>query len=184
MSVILWGIIAIAVGLAGFAVVAWLRHPKLPPLEPGTELPATPLQRLAGWGLLAGLLPALAAGWWVLHYGPQTIYDNDRLRTVFTLLLLLIVVVFLVVTVLLKTWVTRADATLDERDRAILGRAGMFQSTGMLLTLAVWMIGLIEHFHAAGAVPLFYLYLIFWSCWVVSLLALPLGILVGYWTRR
>jgi hypothetical protein len=184
MSVILWGIIAICVGFAGFAVVAWISRPKLPPLEPGTELPATPLQRLAAWGLLAGLLPALAAVWWVLRYGPQTIYDNDQLRMVFTLLLLLIIVVFLVVTVLLKTWVSRADAVLDERDRAILGRAPAFQSSAMLLTMAAWLVPLIEHFHSAGAVPLFYLYLIFWSCWVVSLLALPLGILVGYWRRR
>ena len=144
MSVILWGIIAIVVGLAGLTLVTWFRRPKLPPLEPGTELPATPLQRLAGWGLLAGLLPTLAAVWWVLRYGPQTIYDDDRLRMVFTLLLLLIIVVFLVVTVLLKAWVSRADATLDERDRAILGRAPAFQSTAMLLTMAAWLVPLIE----------------------------------------
>jgi hypothetical protein len=184
MSVILWGITAIAAGLAGFTVVAWLRQPKLPPLEPGTELPATPLQRLAAWGLLAGLLPVIGAGAMVVWYGPQTIYDDDALRLVFTLLLLLVVVVFLVTTVLLKTWVTRADATLDERDRAILGRAPAFQSTAMLLTMAAWLVPLIEHFHSAGAVPLFYLYLIFWSCWAVSLLALPLGILIGYRRRR
>lgn len=184
MSVILWGTLAIAVGVAGLTMVAWFTRLKLPPLEPGTELPATPLQRLAGWGFLAGLLPALAAGWWVLHYGPQTIHDNDRLRTGFSLLLLLILAVFLVVTVLLKAWVTRADATLDERDRTILGRAPVFQSAGMFLTLGVWVIGLTEHFHAAGSVPLFYLQLVFWSCWYASLLGLPLGILVGYWRRR
>jgi hypothetical protein len=184
MSVILWGIIAIAAGLAGFSVVAWLRRPKLPPLEPGTELPATPLQRLAAWGLLAGLLPAIAAGGMVVWYGPRMIYDDDALRLAFTLLLLLVVAVFLVATVRLKTWVRRADATLDERDRAILARAPALQSTAMLLTLAAWLVPLIEHFHSAGAVPLFYLYLIFWSCWAVSLLALPLGILVGYWRRR
>jgi hypothetical protein len=183
MSVILWGILAIAAGLGGLALVAWLRQPKAPPLEPGTEFPATPLQRLAGWGLLAGLLPVIGAGAMVVWYGPQTIYDNDALRTPFTLLLLLVVVVFLVATVRLKTWVTRADATLDERDRTILGRAPAFQSTAMLVTLAAWMLGLIEHFHAAGAVPLFYLYLIFWSCWAVSLLALPAGILIGYRKR-
>jgi high-affinity Fe2+/Pb2+ permease len=184
MSVMLWGILAIAVGLAGFAVAAWIRRPKLPPLEHGTQLPATPLQRLAAWGLLAGLLPAVAAGAMVVWYGPQTIYDRDPLRLVFTLLLLLVVVVFLVGIVRLKAWVARADATLDERDRTILGRAPAFQSTAMLLTLAAWLVPLVEHFHSAGAVPLFYLYLIFWSCWAVSLLALPLGILVGYWWRR
>lgn len=183
MSVILWTIAAIAVGLAGLTILAWFRRPKTPPLAPGTELPATPLQRLAGWGLILGFLPTVAAGWMVLHYGAQTIYDDDGLRTVFTLLLLVVVAVFLGVTVRLKTWVSRTDSALDERDRAILGRAPVLQSPAMLVVLAAWLIALIERFHAAGAVPLFYLYLIFWSCWAASLLAYPLGILVGYWRR-
>lgn len=183
MSPILWVILAIAVGLAAFTVVTWLRRPKLPPLEPGTELPATPLQRLAWWGLLLGILPGVAAGGMVIGYGAQRIYDDDGLRTVFTLLLLAIVAVVLVVTVRLKTWAARADRALDERDRDILARAPALQPAAMLVTLAAWMVGLIERFHAAGAVPLFYLYLIFWSVWAVSLLAFPLGILVGYRRR-
>jgi len=183
MSPILWAILAIVVGLAAFTVATWLRRPKLPPLEPGTELPVTPLQRLAWWGLLLGGLPGLAAAAMVLHYGAQPIYDDDGLRTVFTLLLLAIVAVFLVVTVRLKAWAARADARLDERDRDILARAPALQPAAMLVTLAIWMVSLIERFHAAGAVPLFYLYLIFWSVWAVSLLAFPLGILVGYRRR-
>jgi hypothetical protein len=183
MSVILWGILAIAVGLAGFTLVAWLGRPSMPPLEPGTDLPATPLQRLARWGLGLGILPAIAAGWMLFRYGPQTIYDDDARRSVFTAFLLLILVVFLVATVRLKTWVTRAGGALDERDRAILARAPAFQPAAMLVTLAAWEIGLVERFHAAGAVPVFYLYLIFWSCWAVMLLALPLGILFGYRRR-
>jgi len=184
MPIILWSIAAIVAGLAGLTLVTWLRQPRVPPLEPGTDLPATPLQRLARWSLVLGIPPALAAGWMVVRYGPQTIYDDDGLRAVFTLFLLVIVVIFLLATMRLKTWVTRMDATLDERDRAILGRAPAFQPAAMLLTMAAWMVGLIERFHAAGAVPLFYLYLIFWSCWAASLLALPLGILFGYRRRR
>ena len=183
MSVVLWGILAIAAGLAGVTVAVWLAQPRLPPLEPGTDLPATPLQRLARWGLLLGILPGIAAAVVVLHYGPQRVYDDDAVRTIFTLLLMAMIVIFLIVTVRLKTWVTRADGALDERDRAILGRAPAFQSAAMLVTLAAWMIGLVERFHAAGAVPLFYLYLIFCSCWAANLLALPVGILVGYRRR-
>jgi hypothetical protein len=108
-----------------------------------------------------GLLPAVAAGWMVLQYGPQRIYDDDGLRAVFTLLLLAIVAVFLGVGVRLKTWLAHPDSPLDERDRAILARAPTWQPAAMLLVLAAWMIGLIESFHATGAVPLFYLYLIF-----------------------
>lgn len=183
MSVLLWTILAIAAGLAGLALVAWLRRPSMPPLAPGTELPATPLQRLAGWGLALGFLPAIAAGWMVLHYGAQTIYDDDGRRLVFTLLLIVIMAVFLGVTVRLKTWVARTNSALDERDRAILARAPALQSPAMLVTMAVWLVALIERFHTAGAVPVFYLYLLFWSCWAASLLAYPLGILVGYWRR-
>lgn len=184
MSAILWAILAIAAGLFVLTALTWLRRPRMPALEPGTEFPPTPLQRLARWGLVLGALPGLAAVGMVLHYGAQTIYDDDHLRMGFTLLLLAIVAVFLVVTVRLRNWVVRRDGAgnggLDERDRAILGRAPSLQSAAMLVTLAAWMIGLVEHFHTAGAVPVFYLYLIFWSCWAVSLLAFPLGILLGY----
>lgn len=183
MSAILWGILAIVAGLAGVTLAAWLTRPRLPPLDAGTDLPATPLQHLARWGLLLGILPGIAAAVMVFHYGPQRVYDDDALRTVFTLFLLAMIVIFLVVTVRLTSWVRRARGALDERDRAILGRAPAFQSAAMLVTLAAWMIGLVERFHAAGAVPLFYLYLIFWSCWAASLLALPVGILVGYRRR-
>jgi len=180
MPLILWGILAIAASLAVLVVLTWLRTPRLPPLEPGTELPATPLQHLARWGLVLGMLPGIAIGVMLFRYGAQTIYDDDGLRSVFTVLLLLIVAVFLIVVTRLKVWMTRVDGTLDERDRSILAAAPRLQSAAMLVTLAAWMVGLIERFHAAGAVPLVYLYLLFWSCWVVSLLTVPLGILLGY----
>jgi hypothetical protein len=108
MSAILWGILAIAAGLAGLIMAAWLRRPRLPPLPPGTELPTTPLQRLARWGLFLGVLPGIAAAAMVLLYGGQRIYDDAR-RLIFTLLLLAMIVIFLVVTVQLTTWVRRAD---------------------------------------------------------------------------
>jgi len=183
MSIILWSIAAIVAALVGLTLLTWLPRPRVPPLEPGTELPDTPLQRLARWSLVLGVVPALAAGGMVVRYGSQAIYEDDGLRAVFTLCLLVIVVIFLVTTVRLKSWVARMDATLDERDRAILDRAPALQPAAMLLILAAWMIGLVERFHGVGAVPLFYLYLVFWSCWVAMLLALPLGILIGYRRR-
>ena len=69
---------------------------------------------------------------------------------------------------------------VDERDRAILSGSSGLQSGAVLTTLVVWVIGLTESFHAVGAVPLYYLNLVFWSCLVVNLLALPLGVLLGY----
>lgn len=183
MAAIIWGIIALGAVLVGLTLAAWFRQPKLPPLEPGAELPATPLQHLALWGLVLGTVPALVAAWMVYHYGAQTLYDDDALRSVFTLLLFVIIVVFLVVTVRLKTWVRRSDGALDERDRDILGRAPAWQPGAMLVALAAWTVVLSERFHDIGQVPVFYLQLVFWSCWAASLLAFPLGVLIGYRRR-
>jgi hypothetical protein len=74
----------------------------------------------------------------------------------------------------------RQSAMLDGRDRQVLSGAHRVQSGPMLATLAIWLIGLQESYAAAGAVPVFWLYLVFWSCLVVSLMALPVGVLVGY----
>ena len=74
----------------------------------------------------------------------------------------------------------RDDGTLDERDHEILSGSQSLRSAAILITLVIWLIGLQETFRAEGAVPIAYLYLVFWSCLVVSLLEFPLGILVGY----
>jgi hypothetical protein len=50
----------------------------------------------------------------------------------------------------------------------------------VLVTVAIWMVGLQERYSEAGAVPVVWLMLVFWSCVVASVLALPLGILLGY----
>ena len=68
-----------------------------------------------------------------------------------------------------------------ERDRAILARAPLAQSTGLILVLAIWMISLGQMFHAEGVVPMVYIYLIFGSVILTSLIAQSVGILLGYW---
>ncbi len=65
--------------------------------------------------------------------------------------------------------------------RAIrLARASLAQSVAMLLTLAVWVVGVTETFRATHLVPSVHLYLLFWSCVIANLAALPVGILLGY----
>jgi hypothetical protein len=179
MSVLIWGLLALAAGFGVLTFSARAARPRVPPLPSDVDLPTTPLQRLARRGLVAGAVLAMGAGGLFMAYGPERLDREDGPRLLFTALLLAIAVVFLAVTVQLKAWSGRSDGTLDERDRAILDRAPAWQARAMLVTLAIWMIGLAEHFHGAG-VPVFYLYLIFWSVWVVDLLALPVGILVGY----
>jgi hypothetical protein len=130
-----------------------------------------------------GLFLAACAAGVLLIYGPDTTYDNDNVRMVFTLLLLAVVFVLAAGSVQLKIRAGRDTGLIDERDQAILDRAPATQGTATILTLAVWVVGLTERFHEPGAVPLFYVMLLFWSCLVVHLLGLPLGVLIGYRRR-
>jgi hypothetical protein len=69
---------------------------------------------------------------------------------------------------------------VDERDLRILERAPAFQGVAVIAVLAVWMIGLTEAFHDAGAIPVVFPSLIFFSAVYVHVVALALGILIGY----
>jgi len=149
MPVLLWGVLAMAVVLGGIWIVARRAMSPVPPLPPDVELATTYLQRSSRWYLGVGVpLSAVAAGI-ILFYGPETVYDDDNIRLLFTLLLLVILMVLAWSTVWVEVRAERVP-------------------------------GLVEHFHSAGAVPLFYMYLIFWSCLIVNLMALPIGILIGY----
>ncbi|HSW29199.1 MAG TPA: hypothetical protein VLH75_06850 [Longimicrobiales bacterium] len=180
MIVVLWAILALVVGLAAIVVKARLAVPPRPPLPPDVELPDTPLQRTSRLSLGAGLvLAAFACGVVVVH-GPEATMADDRVRLLFTALLMAILVALSGASIRLKVQAGREGGMLDERDRAILDRAPAVQGAGTILTLAVWTVGLMVRFHGAGAVPLDYVVLLFWSCLVVHLLALPVGILMGY----
>jgi len=180
MSILLWGIAAIIGGL--LVIVFGARalggsHDKPPLDEP---LPPTPLQGIARRGLWIGgaLTAALVA--YVLYFGPERVQQDDFLRIGFTILLVAILVVFAAMSLRTMVWVRRDDGTLDERDREILNGSQGLRSVAILVTFVVWMIGLQERFWDTGSVPIYYLQLVFWSCLVVSMLAFPLGILVGY----
>jgi len=183
MPILLWGVLAVLAGGLAIWIVALKARPTRPPLPPDTEFPATPLQRVARWSVGSGLLLGLVAAALVVVNGPQKWYDDDTIRITFTLLLLAVLGIFGAASAWIRSQAGRDDGALDERDKAILDRAPAVQAVAMLVTLAIWIIGLAEHFHDAGTVPLFYLYLIFWSCLLVNVLGLPVGVLVGYRRR-
>jgi len=164
----------IVFGFVFFRSVLALRRPK------GSEpIPATALQRIAFWGLLAGLLIVAAAAWMVISIGAEVIYDNDALRLQFTGIVLGGLALFAA----LSAWIgitLRQRAKLDERDIAVLAQAPMVQGALMLLTLAAWEIGLQETFRGTPGIPVTYIHLMFWSCLAANMLALPIGILIGY----
>ncbi|HSM60928.1 MAG TPA: hypothetical protein VK849_09035, partial [Longimicrobiales bacterium] len=170
-------------GFLALWIVARMARPSIPPLPPDTELPATPLQKIARWSIALGTLLAMAATALVVVNGAEATFETHTLRITFTLLLVGIIGLAGAPTIWLKAQGSREDGALDERDKAILDRAPAMQAVGMLVTLAIWIVGLAERFHDAGAVPVFYLYLIFWSCVVVDLLGLPVGVLAGYRRR-
>jgi len=180
MSPLPWGIAALIAGLAFAAVTAWFLARRGPRPALDEELPATPLQRMARWGLALGAVLAAAAAALVARLGPERLFDETPARLGFTALVLCVLGVLVVLSVRAWAWTRREDGTLDERDRGILGGAYSVQAVAVLVTVAIWMVGLQESFHEAGAVPVAWLNLVFWSCVVASVLAFPLGILLGY----
>ncbi|NJD11304.1 MAG: hypothetical protein FIB01_13010 [Gemmatimonadetes bacterium] len=179
MSVLMWAVLALLGGLAVVWVGGRRAQPAREPLPEGVELPATARQR-AAWGARgAGLLLSGGAAAGVIVNGPDRTYEDDGVRLLFTALVLAAVAAAAGVTMWAKRPGAKAGA-LDERDQAILAQAPAAQAVAVLVTLAIWTVGLTERFHGAGAVPVFYLYLLFWSCLLVNLLAEPVGILAGY----
>jgi hypothetical protein len=180
--VILWSFIALSAAFAGFYVVVRRAQRRLPPiaLPPGETMPTTALQRLAGRTLALTLLFTVAAAAVVIYHGADVTWDNDRVRLTATGLLLAGLGVFTVYLVRIGQWMAQDGGALDERDRAILASAPAGQAPAMIITLAAWQIGLIEAYHGTHLVPSVFLYLIFWSCLMVSVLALLAGVVVGY----
>jgi hypothetical protein len=182
MRPVLWSVLAIA---AAFAVVFFTvnrARRRLPPIElpAGEKLPTTRLQRLAWGSFGAVLLFAAAATAVVAWNGVETAWDDDAVRLSATGLVLAAVGVYAGYGARVGFWAGRDDGSLDERDRAILAAAPAGQAPAMLVTLAAWMIVLIERYHEAHLVPSAYLYLLFWSTLLVSILALLAGVVIGY----
>jgi len=180
MSPMLWGIAALITALAAAAAATWIFTRRAPGPALDEDLPATPLQRLARRSLGLGLALGAAAAALVVALGPERLFAETPFRLGFTALVLAVLGVLAFLSVRAWTWARREDGTLDERDRGILGSAHSVQAAAMLVTLAAWMIGLQETYREAGAIPVAWLMLVFWSCVVANVLALPLGILLGY----
>lgn len=180
MSSILWAGAAISVGVVVLWGVAMAVMPAVPG-SAGGPLPATALQRASRWSLGIALVPALASVVVVGVFGPGRLASESALRLGTSFL----VVVALVAAGGGAWWVVRQarrgdGVGLDERDHAILERARAVQSPATILTLGLWTIVLTERFWVAADVPVIYLQLVFWSCVLINLLALPAGVLVGY----
>lgn len=154
----------------------------IPPitLAPGESIPATALQRLAAQSLAGTLAFTAAAAALVGYHGVEVWFDTDSVRLPVTGLLLGGLAVFTYYITRVRLWLMRDDGTLDERDRAILASAPAGQAPAMMVTMTAWMLVLIEKYHATHLVPSAYLYIIFWSLLMVSMLAALAGVVIGY----
>lgn len=61
-----------------------------------------------------------------------------------------------------------------------MARAPRIQWLAVVFSLVVWVIALTESYHDAGRIPIIFLYLIFMSTLIVSVVAQCIGILIGY----
>jgi uncharacterized membrane protein YbhN (UPF0104 family) len=179
-------ILVIVVLLAAVPIYAlfriWRGRPRLTDQE-RTEAAASPLTRLqrnAWLGVAVGVAALGTIAVLINTYGVAEYWNNDSLR-------LVIVGIFigaLVVCALLLSASTSArnkSSRFDERDRQVLSQAGNYQIAFVLVSLATWLIMLGERFHAEGAVPMVYLYLMFGSIVMISFIGQAAGILLGYW---
>ena len=183
MTLVLWTVIALGAGLVATAVgMRGVRNALRGP-ERGTQeekMPLTPLQKRAWWalGVGVGVTGAILAIFVVS--GPSRVQDDPALRVSVEILLVagLIAYGLLMMYGLLRT--DQSRVMIDERDKAILERAPAVQALAMVVSVAAWSIILTEAYWEAGQVPVAFLTLIFWSCLLVSTMALPVGVLIGY----
>lgn len=182
MSPILW--IIIAVGIAGvWSLIAVRRTQRIVAPNPaagGESLPSTPMQRVAWQGLIPTLLCIAVAAIIVAQRGVLAVWNNDDVRVTVTVFVIAALGGYTYFIARLRTWLIKDNDTLDERDRAILAAAPAGQAPAMLVVLAVWMLYLTERFHDTHLVPSAYLYAMFWSVLLTSIVASLVGVLIGY----
>jgi len=178
--------LAILIALAALAFALRAAVPARPAedaLQSGEPVPLAPLQRVSWWTLAAGLAFAVAATVVIAGKGVETWWTVDAVRLPVTGLMLAALLASLAPMTLARRNAASRGVLVDERDLEILRRAPSVQGAATLVRLALWTVVLMESFHAAGSVPVPFLVLVNWSCLVVYALALPVGILIGYWRR-
>ncbi len=136
-----------------------------------------PLQKRAFYGLIFGILWAIAIVAVFVLEGGATAFDADQ---AFRLMMDGIWVGGLAMYLVLFYPILRKPNLVDERDKLIYDRSPRIQWLAVILALIAWVIGLTEGFRGQG-VPTIFLYVMFFTILCVSAIAQCIGILVGYW---
>jgi len=186
MAAIPWFALGVLAALIFFALALRAARPARPAADSSgaaVPLPPTPLQRAARWTLAAGLVLAGTALALIARLGVDAWWNDDSVRLRVTLLMVAALVASAAPMAAARRSETARGILVDERDLQILGRAPSVQGGAVLVCLALWTIALMQTFHDQGQVPMPFLVLLCWSCLLVYALALPAGILLGYWRR-
>ncbi len=144
------------------------------------RLPMAPFQKQALWSLGIGVAISLAIVIVFLVHGSISLADAPGTRHFITGLFLIGLASY--AWLLFRTR-GRYGSKLDEREQAILARAANVQVVAMIVALVIWNIVLTEVYRDEGALPLEYPNLIFFSVFIINMLANACGILLGYWRR-
>jgi uncharacterized membrane protein len=142
-------------------------------------IPTAPLQRRAWWGLGIGVVATVLILSVFFTKGVASFHEERGTRLLVLGIFLAGVAAYLIA-VALTHHQTGGEILMDERDRMIMNRAPAVQLIAVLISLAIWSIVLTEMYWDQGAVPIVYPYLIFWSVFIVNILAGAVGILLGY----
>jgi hypothetical protein len=183
-----WVVAAVLVALAFTALAARAalsrREPRAAGVgeDVGGDLPPTPLQRVAWWTLAAGIVFAAAVVGALATFGVRRFLEDAGVRLPVTGLMLATIASSLAPMILARRGV-KSGALVDERDLEILGRAPRVQGGAVLVCQALWTAAFMEVFRTEGTVPMAFVVVACWSCFVVHALALPVGILLGYRRR-
>jgi hypothetical protein len=141
-----------------------------------------PLQKRALYGLVLGIVWAIAIIVVFIAKGGVTAYNEDPImRAILAAILIGGLIAYSVILFTLRLKRGQAAVNIDERDRVIMGRAPVVQLWAVFISLAVWSIALTEIYWDQGQIPVIFPYLIFMSLFIVNVLAQSIGILIGYW---
>ncbi len=136
------------------------------------------VQRRAWVALGIGVPSVVAAAAVVASRGAEAYGDDPNLRM--TAMGIVFGGALLIGLAMLFTRAGPDEVHIDERDRQALSFGPSLQFAAAIITLVVWTIWQQETFRAAGAIPVDYIHLTFFSVFLAGMLAYPLGILVGY----
>jgi hypothetical protein len=136
-----------------------------------------PLQKRALYGLIFGIAWAIAIIVVFIMRGGVNAFNVD---IGFRLIVDGLWVGGLVVYLVLFRTIIGKRGKFDERDKLILDRSPKIQWMAVIVALVVWVITLSEAYHDVGQIPVVFLFLIFMSSLIVSMIAQSVGILVGY----